>query len=274
MLVSQLLPIQSKPPQPHRFSHNTKIKEKKWPSHDPFKGGKSQWRSIVATLALSSRPKQGGCKVAGQKGARESSHMLLGEQKSEGKWTITLPRGIQFWELESRWTPESLESDSRGQNSIDWRIFYSIGKILELRYLKWAHIAHLDIWNISYGQKKGRESNCQFDSRPLKVGNRPDLLVGRERATYHWKALDESYNFALDCMSIGGLFTKLWGSKVAGVPTWAIFGLPRRESPVKKFIWMWVPWTNAEYTIRGKVVASPKSGPWWILCVRVARGSS
>jgi hypothetical protein len=26
--------------------------------------------------------------------------------------------------------------------------------------------------------------------------------------------------------------------------------------------------------IRGKVVASPKSGPWWVLCVRVARGLS
>ncbi len=29
MLVSQLLPTQSKPPQPHRFSHNTQVKEKK-----------------------------------------------------------------------------------------------------------------------------------------------------------------------------------------------------------------------------------------------------
>jgi hypothetical protein len=35
-------------------------------------------------------------------------------------------------------------------------IFYIIGKLLERKYLKWAFIAHLDIWNISYGQKKGR----------------------------------------------------------------------------------------------------------------------
>jgi hypothetical protein len=33
----------------------------------------------------------------------------------------------------------------------------------------------LDICSTSYGKKKGRKSNCQFDSRPLKVGNRPDL---------------------------------------------------------------------------------------------------
>jgi hypothetical protein len=60
----------------------------------------------------------------------------------------------------------------------------------------------------------------------LKVRNRPDLLVVKGRATYRWKALDESYNFALDRISIGGLLAKLWGSKVAGVPTWAILGLP------------------------------------------------
>jgi hypothetical protein len=42
---------------------------------------------------------------------------------------------------------------------------YIIRKLLERRYLKLAYIANLDIWNTSYGQKKGRESNCQFDSR-------------------------------------------------------------------------------------------------------------
>jgi len=33
-------------------------------------------------------------------------------------------------------------------------------------------MTHLDTSNISYGQKKGQESNWQFNSRPLKVGNR------------------------------------------------------------------------------------------------------
>jgi hypothetical protein len=32
-------------------------------------------------------------------------------------------------------------------------------------------------------------------------------------------------------------------------------------------IWMWPPWRGAEYTIRGKVVVSPKSEAWWILWV-------
>jgi len=40
------------------------------------------------------------------------------------------------------------------------------------------------------------------------------------------KALDESYNFASDHISIRGLLAKLWGSKAVGVLTWAISGLP------------------------------------------------
>jgi len=91
----------------------------------------------------------------------------------------------------------------------------------------------MDIWNTSYGQKKGRESNCQFDSRPQKVENWPDLRSYRGRATYRWKALDDIYNFSLDHIAIRGLIAKLWGSKVAGVPFGAISGLPLR-SPGKK----------------------------------------
>jgi len=127
--------------------------------------------------------------------------------------------------MESRWTFETSESDFRGQNSMACGGPYTIGKLLERRCLKWARIAHLDIWNVSYGQKKGQESNCQYDFRPQKVGNRPDLLSCRGRATYRWKALDESYNFALDRTLIRGSFAKLWGSKVAGVPTGGISGL-------------------------------------------------
>jgi hypothetical protein len=34
-------------------------------------------------------------------------------------------------------------------------------------------------------------------------------------------------------------------------------------------IWMWASWRGTEITIRGKVVASPKSGSWWILWIQV-----
>jgi hypothetical protein len=68
--------------------------------------------------------------------------------------------------MESQWTPKTLESNFRGQNFMAYGILYIIAKLLECRCLKWARIAHLDIWNTSYGQKKGRESNYQFDSQP------------------------------------------------------------------------------------------------------------
>jgi hypothetical protein len=104
--------------------------------------------------------------------------------------------------MESWWIPEISKSDFMGQNSMACDVFYIIGNLLELRCLKWARVAHLDIRNTNYGQKKGRESNYQFDSGPKKVENRPDLLVFRQCATYHSKALDESYNFALNPISI------------------------------------------------------------------------
>jgi hypothetical protein len=131
------------------------------------------------------------------------------------KWTPTLGVGVS---TDSR----IFKNDCRGQNPFDWRVPYIIGNILEHRCLKWACMTHLDIWNTSYGQKKGWESSWQFDSRPLKVGNRLDSLAFKWRETYHWKALDKGYNFALDHISIGGLHKKLCAAKVEnfGTPIW------------------------------------------------------
>jgi len=60
---------------------------------------------------------------------------------------------------------------------------YSVRKVLKCRCPKWLRMSHLDICSPSYGQKKGRESNWQFDSRPLKVRNRP-LLTFAEGVRY------------------------------------------------------------------------------------------
>jgi hypothetical protein len=96
---------------------------------------------------------------------------------------------------------------------------------LECRCLKWVCITHLDNWNTSYGQKKGQESNWQFDSQLLKVSSRPNFLACRWCVIYRWKYLDKGYNFSLDLISIKGLHTKLWTPKVAGVSTLGISGL-------------------------------------------------
>jgi hypothetical protein len=79
--------------------------------------------------------------------------------------------------LESSGTPINSELELKGQNTSHWGVLSVIGKVLKCRCLNWPRIGHLNIWNPSYGQKKGRESNWQFDSRPLKVGNRPLLDV-------------------------------------------------------------------------------------------------
>jgi hypothetical protein len=165
--------------------------------------------------------------------ARGSHFMFLGVQKSVREWTLTLPSELPFWKLESQWTSKFLKSDCKGQNSLDWNVIYIIEKLLKLKCLKWARMTHLDIWNTSYGQKKVQESNWQFDSRPLKVGNRPDFLARSWHVPYHWKLLNEGYNFALDLISIEGLHIKLWGHKVTGVLTLGISGLPF-ESPGTK----------------------------------------
>jgi len=39
--------------------------------------------------------------------------------------------------MESQWTPETSESDCRGQTSMDYGVLYINGKILERRCLKW-----------------------------------------------------------------------------------------------------------------------------------------
>ncbi len=133
---------------------------------------------FVITLALGSRPRQGFARLWAK---REAKNRTTYSRECEKVWRNepSHPKGVPLWELKSRWTPEYSEGDCRGKNSMAWEVFYINGKLLEHRYLKWARIAHLDIWNTSYGQKKGQESNWQFDSRPLKVENQPDFRMCR-----------------------------------------------------------------------------------------------
>jgi hypothetical protein len=138
---------------------------------------------------------------------------------------------------------------------------------LKCRCLKWPCMSHLDICSTSYGRKKGRESNWQFDSWPQKVKNRPDSGACRWSATHHWKALEESYNFGLDLVPIQVWGKKLWAPKIPE----SKLGQFRDSTlgvPGKKAIWMQVRQRAAENTIWGKVVASPESGPWWVRWVQ------
>jgi hypothetical protein len=124
----------------------------------------------VATLALGSRPKQRGCKVVSQKGARESLQMLSGVQESEWEWTFTLLKGVQLWELESRCIPESSKRDFRGQNSMVGGVLYIIGKLSTRATTLLQTASQSEVCLQSYGAPKSRESQLgQFRDSHLGV---------------------------------------------------------------------------------------------------------
>jgi hypothetical protein len=85
---------------------------------------------------------------------------------------------------ESFGIPETSEFDCRGQNTLHWGVLYIIEKLSKCRCWKCACMNHLDIWNTSYGKMKSQESKWQFDSRPLKVRNRPNLDAYSGSATH------------------------------------------------------------------------------------------
>jgi len=158
--------------------------------------------------------------------------------------------------LESSRTPEILELDFRGQNTLLWGALYIVGKILKCRCRKWPRMSHSDIYSTSYGRKKGRESNWQFDSQPLKVGNRPNPCVFRWSATHRWKALEESYQFALDLIPIKGLSRELWAPKVSEVQSGTISRFLLGSLGTKSHSDVGAAEQHREYYM-GKVVVSP-----------------
>jgi hypothetical protein len=149
-------------------------------------------------------------------------------------WSPTLGKNE---DLESSRTPKCLELDNKAQNTLHWGVFGLIGKILKRRYRKWPRISHLDICRPSYGQKKGRESNWQFDSRPLKARNRylPNLWI--KSAIRSWKDDDEGYKFSLDLVAIRLRSRELWAPKVPGLHL-GQFRDSNLGVPKKRVIWM------------------------------------
>jgi hypothetical protein len=147
------------------------------------------------------------------------------------------PNTSKVGDLESSGIAECLDFDSKAQNTLHWGVLGVIGKVLKRRYRKWPRIGHLDIFNPSYGQKKGRESNWQFDSRPLKVRNRslPDIRF--EGAIRRWKDLDEGYKFGSDLVAIRLRSRELWALKVPGLQP-GQFRDSNLGVPGKRAIWM------------------------------------
>ncbi len=161
-------------------------------------------------------------------------------------------------DLESFGTPECLEFDSRDQNTSHWGVVGVIEKVLKFKCPKCPRIGHLDICSPSYGQKKGQESNWQFDSWPLKVGNRPlpDIRIGS--ATWRWKALEESYNFDSDLVLIKLGSREIWAPKVPGLQSEQFRDNFRTPT--------WESWENVPFgcSSHGELQRILYGGRWWL----------
>jgi len=135
-----------------------------------------------------------------------------------------------------------------------WNVLYVIGKVLKSKCPKWPRMSHLDICSPTYGQKKGRESNWQFDSQPLKVENRPLPEVRFKSATW----LESSLRGLQLCFRPHCYWTLQSGvmsSQSRGTPTRDNFGTPIWES------WEKVPFGCSP---RGELQRIHYGGRWWL----------
>jgi hypothetical protein len=142
-------------------------------------------------------------------------------------WSATFGKSE---DLESSGTPECSELDSKAQNTLHWGVLGVIGKVFKRRYRKWPRIGHLDICSPSYGQKKRRESNWQFDSRPLKVGNQPlpDLRI--KIAIRRWKKISTRVTSLVQTSSQPDFAVGSYELPKSRDSTRDNFGTPTRES--------------------------------------------
>jgi hypothetical protein len=113
-------------------------------------------------------------------------------------------------------------------------------------------------------ERRGRESNCQFDSRPLKVENRPlpDLRI--ESAIRGWKDLDAGYKFCLDFVAIRRRGRELWAPKRPETPPGTISGLQPGSLGKKWHSGVGAAESRRVYYREYGGGILPRSGPWCV----------
>jgi hypothetical protein len=107
---------------------------------------------------------------------------------------------------------------------------------------------------------KNNEHPKTYNVATLALGSRPKQRLAKVRAKREARECGRVWEWTLTLPS--------------ELPFWELESRWTLESSKndckgQKAIWMWALWRGTKYTIRGKVVASPKSGPWWVLWVRV-----
>jgi hypothetical protein len=162
----------------------------------------------IPSLGFTTKVK--ACKGVGQKWTQESHFMFSGMWKSMKEWTHTFSSGFPFWELEFWCILESLEGDCRGQNSLDWKVHYTIKNLLKHRCLKCAYMTHFGSLKHKLWLKEGSGVKLSIWLPTTKVRNLPDLLAFKWCATYSWKFLNKGYNF-LETSPQSEVCTKSYG---------------------------------------------------------------
>jgi hypothetical protein len=90
-------------------------------------------------LSIGFMIKANALKGVGRKCNPGATFAFLGMWRNE----LTLPSGLPLWELESLLSFRFSKRYFRNQNSLEQIIFYTIGKFLKLRCLKWDHMTHV-----------------------------------------------------------------------------------------------------------------------------------
>jgi hypothetical protein len=94
------------------------------------------------------------------------------------KWVraLCLPNALPLWELHLCRSPKCFEHWLKNQTSTILGLYNTIGKVLRCRCLKCPLIVHLDLICMNYDQKKGRESNWEFDSQSWIPWNKGQII--------------------------------------------------------------------------------------------------
>jgi len=163
--------------------------------------------------------------------------------------------------MESRWTSKISKSNLRGQNSITCSIIYIIGKLLERRCLNGLTLL---IWTSETQVIAKRRAGSQTTSLTPdqnKSGIDP-IYLATENLRHTIGNLSMRATTLLQTALRSEVYLQNYGAPKLRESRWRNFGTPTRKSQERKTIWMWASWRGPKYTIKGKVVASPKSGLW------------
>jgi len=125
---------------------------------------------------------------------------------------------------------EYLKNNFKGQNSLDWKVIYTIEIFLRRRCLKWVHMTHLSIYKQRLWPKK--RSGIKVPTWLPTTKSWESFWITCVQVVCHilLKSSWLGYNFALDFTLIKGLHKKLQASKMLEILISKILAFPTWES--------------------------------------------